>query len=375
MSLAREVLDIMSEQLHLIPRENVWELPQDYEPVVPLGFDVRQIFLCRGSLSTPERDGFVRRICCSFPAAKIVEQLDTAHNRVELCEPEPAHRVARGKQTLVFGELSPKHAVWDGGGREAPCLHRRRLSLCGFCFYACRFCYLAGRDAVWHSPTVKIFVNLTEIMDEAERHIRSAEQPLEFCIGELQDGLSLDPLTAYSSVLVPFFAKQRDACLEVRTKSTAVERLLPLNHDQRILLSWTLNPPEVARLFEVGAPPVEERVAAMRRCAQAGYRLRVSLMPVIPLGDWKRRYLDFVENLLEQIPVERLVLGGISMDERTRHLLELRMGTENVISAHLRECSDGQWHYSPALCRDLFQRIRRLSKRVQPDIEVEVVIP
>ena len=217
-----------------------------------LGFDVRQIFLCRGSLSTPERDSFVRRICCAFPAAEIVEQLDTVHNRVELHEPEPAHRVARGKQTLVFGELSPKHAVWDGGGREAPYLHRRRLSLCGFCFYACRFCYLAGRDAVWHSPTVKIFVNLTEIMDEAERHIRRAEQPLEFCIGELQDGLSLDPLTAYSSVLVPFFAKQRDACLEIRTKSTAVERLLSLNHGRRILLSWTLNPPEVARVFRSG---------------------------------------------------------------------------------------------------------------------------
>ena len=375
MSLVREVLGTVSEQLDLIPRENVWELPRDYEPVVPNGFDVRQIFLCRGSLSTPERDSYVRRICCAFPTAEVVEQLDTVHNRVGLHEPEPTHRVARGKQTLVLGELSPKHAVWDGGGQEAPYLHRRRLSLYGFCFYACRFCYLAGRDAVWHSPTVKIFVNLTEIMDEAERHIRRAEQPLEFCIGELQDGLSLDPLTAYSSVLVPFFAKQRDACLEVRTKSTAVERLLSLNHRQRILLSWTLNPPEVARVFEVGSPPVEERIAAMQRCAEAGYRLRASIMPVIPLGDWELSYLDFVARVLEQVPLERLALGGITMDERTRHLLELRMGTGNVISAHLRECSDGQWHYSPALCRDLFQQISRLAKRIQSDTEVDVVIP
>ncbi len=261
---------IVSEQLDLIPRERVWELPQDYEPEVPAGLHVNQIFLCRGSLDTPQRERFVRRICSVFPTAKASEQFDTVHNRVELHEPEPMHRVALGKQTLTFGELSPKHAVWDGRGQEAPYLHRRRLSLCGFCFYACRFCYLAGRDAVWHSPTVKIFVNLTEIMDEVERHIRRAEQPLELCIGELQDGLSLDPLTAYSSVLVPFFAKQRDACLEIRTKSTAVERLLSLNHGQRTLLSWTLNQPEVARVFEVRAPPVEERIMAMRRCAGAG---------------------------------------------------------------------------------------------------------
>jgi len=113
----------------------------------------------------------------------------------------------------------------------------------------------------------------------------------------------------------------------------------------------------------------------MRRCAEAGYRLRASIMPVIPLGDWKRSYLDFITRLLEQIPLERLALGGITMDERTRFLLELGLETGNVISTHLGECSDGQWHYSPALCRGLFQQIRRLSKRIQPDIEVEVVIP
>ena len=105
---------IVSEQPDLIPRENVWELPQDYEPVVPAGFDVRQIVLCRGSLDTPQRERFVRRICSVFPTAKVSEELNTVHNRVELHEPEPAHRVAMGKQTLVFGELSPKHAVWDG---------------------------------------------------------------------------------------------------------------------------------------------------------------------------------------------------------------------------------------------------------------------
>ena len=366
---------MMSEQLDLIPPENVWELPQDYVPSVPAGLHVGQVILSRGSLSTRQRENFVRRICSAFPTAKIVEQLDTAHNRVELHEPEPVRRVARGKRTLVFGEISPKHAVWDGRGREATYLYRRRLSLTGFCFYRCQFCYLAGRDAVWHSPTVKVFVNLREIMEEVERHIRRAEQPIEFCMGELQDGLSLDPLTAYSSVVMPYFAKQRNACLEIRTKSTEVEQLLSLNHGRRTLLSWTLNPPEVARVFEMGPPPVEERIVAMRQCAEAGYPLRACIMPVVPLGDWKRCYLDFVARVLEQVQLERLTLGGITMDRHTRLLMESWLGTRNVISNRLEERGDGKWYYPKALCRDLFQQIKRLSKRIQPDIQVEVVIP
>jgi len=365
----------MSQQLALLPPENAFELPEDYVPEVPDGLDVNRIVLCRGSLSTARRESFVSRMCGVFPGAEVLEQFDTPHNRVELHETEPVHRVAHGKRTLVFGELSPRHAVWGGKGQEAPYLCRRRLSVYGFCFYRCQFCYLAGRDAVWHSPTIKVFVNLPEIMEEVGRHIGNAESPLEFCAGELQDGLALDPLTAYSSVLIPFFAKQREACLEFRTKFTAIQRLLSLNHGRRILLSWTLNPPEIARLFELGAPPVEKRIAAMQLCAQAGYRLRASIMPVIPRGDWNRCYLDFVAWLLEQIPLERLSLGGISMDDRTRVLLESRIGKGNVISTYLVKCSDGQWHYTRGLCRDLFQQIKSLARKIRPDLQVEVIIP
>ncbi len=98
-------------------------------------------------------------------------------------------------------------------------------------------------------------------------------------------------------------------------------------------------------------------------------------MPVVPLGGWKRCYLDFVTGVLELVPLERLTLGGITMDRHTRLLMESWLGTRNVTSNLLEERVEGKWYYPKALWRDLFQQIRSLAKRIQPNLQVEIVIP
>ncbi|HIJ65399.1 MAG TPA: hypothetical protein HPP77_05550 [Candidatus Hydrogenedentes bacterium] len=101
-------------------------------------------------------------------------------------------------------------------------------------------------------------------------------------------------------------------------------------------------------------------------------------MPVIPHGDWKRSYLDFVRELLERVPLERLTLGGISMDSRTRLLLERRMGKDNAISRNLSRRhpdKEDKVYYPFVLCEELFRKIAALARRIQPDLNVEMAIP
>ncbi len=164
-------------------------LPSAYRPSAPPNFNVEKVILCKGSLNTPQREEFVRRICGVYPDVPVQERLNIPHNRVDLGETDPVRRVAQGKRTLLFGEIHPKHAVWDGAGKDANYIERRRLSLYGFCFYGCQFCYLAGRSAVWFSPTVKIFVNLPEMMSEINRQANTAGRLIEFCAGDFRTAL------------------------------------------------------------------------------------------------------------------------------------------------------------------------------------------
>ncbi len=82
-------------------------------------------------------------------------------------------------------------------------------------------------------------MNLPEILNQIDRVASQLTEPTAFYLGKLQDGLALDALTGYSRVMVPFFARQKQARLILLTKSTNVENLLDLDHQQHTVLSWS----------------------------------------------------------------------------------------------------------------------------------------
>ena len=220
---------------------------------------------------------------------------------------------------------------------------------------------------MWNSPTVKIFVNLPEILEQVGRVADKIAGPTAFYHGKLQDGLALDPLSAYSTILVPFFAGQEFARQVILTKSTAVERLLELEHRGRTILSWSLNPPEIAECFEDNVPPVEARVEAMAAAAAAGYPVRAVIMPLIPVEGWEEKYDEFVRHLVLRVPLQRLTFGGICSYSTARNLLARRVGKDNEISRHLaaKAQGDGRGRYARALRESMYLQLARSAREVR----------
>jgi spore photoproduct lyase len=181
--------------------------------------------------------------------------LDTPHNRINLNATDALTLIKTGKQTIVFGEL--KNAVRFSEEEGNTCPNYWHFSPYGFCPYGCKYCYLAGTQGVKFSPTVKIYVNLPEMLAEIDRIARRLEKPTAFYIGKLQDALALDPLTAYSTILIPFFATHPFARLTLLTKSININRLIELESRGHTILSWSVNPPEVCRIFEENVPDTD----------------------------------------------------------------------------------------------------------------------
>jgi len=360
------------EQLDLpVQYEAYCGLPQGFTPLRPEHFKVRRIVLARGSLETPEREAFVRRVCSAYPELRVEEQLDTPHNRIDLGEAVPAARHVAGKHTLVFGVLNKAVRFSEESGNCCP--NYWHYSVYGFCPYGCTYCYLAGTQGVWFSPTVKIYVNLPEILREMDRISREKQEPISFYHGKLQDGLALDPLSAYSTVMVPYFAQHPCARQILLTKSDAIERFLPLAHNGRTTLAWSLNPPAIAAAFERNAPPVEARVAAMERCARAGYPVRAVIMPLIPVPDWQERYPAFVADLVRRVPLERLTFGGVCSASQAARLMEHKLGPENPISENMRSraaAGDARTRYPAELRVDMYDEMIAAARAVRPGLEI-----
>jgi DNA repair photolyase len=365
------------EELRLLGQRPITiSLPHSYEPVRPAHFEVSGICLAKGSLATAERRRFVERICDLYPEVQVEERLDTPHNFLRLGGQDPLGLHQAGKHTLVFGELRSAVRFAQESGNACP--NYWHFSPYGFCPFGCRYCYLAGTPGVKFSPSVKIYVNLPEMLAEIDRIARRLEAPTAFYLGKLQDSLALDPLTAYSTVLVPFFAEHPWARLTLLTKSAHVERLLKLDHRGHSILSWSVNPPEVSAAFEENVPSIDQRLEAMRRVAERGYPVRAIMMPIIPVNGWQDIYTRFTEQLLQTVAVERLTLGGICIYRSARDLMERKMGARNVVSQHIGAASppagDGRARYSRKLRHEVYSVIIECARRLRPDLEVALCL-
>jgi spore photoproduct lyase len=337
---------------------------------------VSRIYLAKGSLTTSERRRFVERICDLYPEAQVEERLDTPHNFLRLGGRDPLalHRV--GKHTLVFGVLETAVRFAQEGGNACP--NYWHFSPYGFCPYGCKYCYLAGTPGVKFSPSVKIYVNLPEMLAEIDSIATRQQTPTAFYLGKLQDSLALDPLTAYSTVLVPFFAEHPWARLTLLTKSAHVDRLLNLEHRRHSILSWSVNPPEVSAMFEENVPSIDERLEAMRRVAERGYPVRAIMMPIIPIDGWQHVYTRFTDRLLHTVAIRRLTLGGICIYRSARDLMERKMGLRNVVSKYIDatfpKAGDGRARYSRELRREVYSLIIESARRLRPDLEIALCL-
>jgi len=342
-----------------------------YRPRPALDFNPERIVLAKGSLATPDRRLFAERMCRAYPDAEVANLPNVPHNRVNVGEIDPLRALRRGKRTLVLGEH--RSAVRQSREEGNTCPNYWHFSPYGFCPYGCRYCYLAGTPGVRFSPTVKVFLNLPQILAEIDQVATQLAEPTAFYVGKLQDGLALDPLTGYSRTLVPFFATHRYAQMTLLTKSASVENLLDLDHGGHTILSWSLNPAEVIAAFETGTPPLAKRIGAMKRCADAGYPVRAVIMPIIPVPDWKEVYTKFLQCLLAEVRLSRITLGGICSYRAARGLMELQLGRSNAVSdafASTGPSPDGRLRYPVRLRIELYCHTIQTIRGCAPNLEI-----
>jgi spore photoproduct lyase len=331
--------------------------------------------MAKGSMSTEERQRYIERIIRLYPEAAIVECPDIPHNRIELNEKDVLGLHLKGKQTLVFGEL--KNAVRYSEELGNSCPNYWHFSPYGFCPYGCKYCYLAGTQGVKFSPTVKIYVNLPEILEEIDRVACRIQKPTAFYIGKLQDSLALDSLTAFSKTIIPFFAEHSFARLTLLTKSASIDHMTGLAHKKHSILSWSVNPPEVCSVFEENVPPVEKRIEAMCRVASVGYPVRAVMMPIIPIPMWQKAYEVFTRHLVKTVPLQRLTLGGICSYKDARLLMERKLGTGNYISTKMDDKNsslDGRNRYSITTRQEMYSCIIKVARDIRPDMEIALCL-
>ncbi len=237
-----------------------------------------------------------------------VEELPT--DRVKLDMPDdPRRAYAEAKSTLAIVVASPSKRKLQPIAPSADW----RVDLAEGCPAHCNYCYLAG--SLKGPPITRVYANLPEILDELPPHLgqgkvtsRSRKRAHEGTTYEAScytDPLALEHLTGSLSALIDYMGKWgADAQLRFTSKFDAVEPLLALDHGGRVRMRASVNPPAYAR-FEGGTSRVADRLRALRRMGEAGYKLGLTIAPIIAAEGWREAYAGLIADaaaLLNDLP-------------------------------------------------------------------------
>lgn len=184
-----------------------------------------------------------------------------------------------------------------------------RVDLAEGCPAHCSYCYLAG--SLKGPPITRTYANLDEIFGVlpsylgtgtvTSRNALRAAEGTTFEASCYTDPLALEHLTGSLSALIASFGRwDADVQLRFTTKFAAVEPLLALEHGRKTRMRVSLNPARFAR-FEGGTAPVAQRLRAIRRMADAGYRIGLTIAPIIAVDGWEQAYADLIADIAQAL--------------------------------------------------------------------------
>ena len=173
-----------------------------------------------------------------------------------------------------------------------------RVDLAEGCPAHCAYCYLAG--SLKGPPVTRAWANLPEIEEAVRGRLgegtitsRSRHRAHEGTTYEAScytDPLGIEHLTGSLARMIEWFGGwDADAELRFTSKFAAVAPLLALDHGGRVRMRASVNPAAYHR-FEGGTARVADRLAGLRRMADAGYKVGLTVAPIIAADGWREAY-------------------------------------------------------------------------------------
>ena len=250
-----------------------------------------------------------------------------------------------------------------------PCPGTRFYNCCGYqilnlgiqCSLGCTYCIL---QAYFPNSNLRLFGNFEEAMQQLAEHLsNSRRQVHRIGTGEFTDSLLLDPLAHISEILVPFFALQSNAILELKTKTAQIDLLEKLDHRGHTIVAWSLNPPRVIAADEAGTATLEERLEAAHRCQQWGYRVAFHFDPLLAHPEWQQGYEEVVDRLFSNVKPEGIAwisLGTLRFMPSLKTVIQQRYPSTTILDEEFVPGLDGKLRYFRDLRVKMYAHLREL---------------
>lgn len=226
-----------------------------------------------------------------FSQEKVDLRIVNKHNTVRgLPGKCPGERFFAAKETLVVGL---RRTLKLAGCK--PSAHYQ-LPLAGSCPGLCTYCYL--HTTLGKTPTPRLYVNLEEILQQADAYIEQRlPEHTTFEGSATSDPLAFEHISSALAGTIVYFAGRGKGWFRFATKQTAVTSLLHLEHGGKTRIRFSVNVPFVEQEYERGVPAVKERIDAALSVRQAGYPVGFLIAPVFVFPGWLDQYKELLSTI------------------------------------------------------------------------------
>lgn len=160
------------------------------------------------------------------------------------------------------------------------------------CTAMCMYCYLVCNYN--KCSYLRLFVNREEMLNKIIKTSNQSQKEITFEIGSNSDLILENTITNNLEWTIPNFANNNRGYLTFPTKFDMVDSILTLDHKGRVIVRMSVNPENIIRRVEFGTSNLENRVKAINKLQEAGYKVGILIAPIIFVDNWKEEY----ENLL-----------------------------------------------------------------------------
>jgi spore photoproduct lyase len=195
---------------------------------------------------------------------------------------------------------------------DVVCPHFIELKWANGCKFDCAWCYLNGTMRFRPMGKKPYLKDENKIIDHIREYLETEKEPTVLNSGELSDSLVYEG-NGFSLTrdIIPLFKQQKRHKLLILTKSTSISRLLKSESQKNVIVSFSVNALPVSRRWEKKAPSPTYRIKSAKKLADAGYKVRIRIDPMVPIKNWKKSYEELVDLIYSNLKPQRITFGTL----------------------------------------------------------------
>jgi len=319
---------------------------------------------------------FMDENAIDFPAAKLMLQrykmpYATVANQDEVYEfiSGSEYPIQQAKETLYITKNRGSFIKECPGTSYYTCCGYKILHIGTFCSMDCSYCIL---QSYFHPPVLQFFVNHEDLIKEINTFFKK-ETFSRVGTGEFTDSMIWEKWTDLSRILIPEFSKQSRAVLELKTKTTDIDLLKQLRHNNRTIVAWSLNTEKIIKEQERRTSSLTARLKAAALCESWGYPVAFHFDPVILYDGCEEEYAKVIQSIFSYVSPGNIVwisIGTFRFMPSLKSIIRNRFPDSKIPYGEFVMGLDGKMRYFKPLRIDIYKKMVGWIKERAPDVLV-----